>query len=228
MTTGRWTIPDLAMIALAGLVGSILPVILGAGTDVILLLVGQFVFTAAALWLVGKARGRDFQHLGFVVEVRDGLMLFLGAGLQILFAILFLPLAMLVGLESEPQSLAGEIAGASGTYRRLALLLLVGLMGPILEELMFRGVLIVALVGRFKAKGVIIGSSAAFSAFHIVGVSTVQPLESSVVLVPQLFLVGAVLAYLRIMRERLGPAIFAHAGFNLLSLSVLLFFPELL
>ncbi len=228
MTTGRWTIPDLAMIALAGLVGSILPVILGAGTDVILLLVGQFVFTAAALWLVGKARGRDFQHLGFVVEVRDGLMLFLGAGLQILFAILFLPLAMLVGLESEPQSLAGEIAGASGTYRRLALLLLVGLMGPILEELMFRGVLIVALVGRFKAKGVIIGSSAAFSAFHIVGVSTVQPLESSVVLVPQLFLFGAVLAYLRIMRERLGPAIFAHAGFNLLSLSVLLFFPELL
>lgn len=216
------------MIALAGLVGSILPVILGAGTDVILLLVGQFVFTAAALWLVGKARGRDFQHLGFVVEVRDGLMLFLGAGLQILFAILFLPLAMLVGLESEPQSLAGEIAGASGTYRRLALLLLVGLMGPILEELMFRGVLIVALVGRFKAKGVIIGSSAAFSAFHIVGVSTVQPLESSVVLVPQLFLFGAVLAYLRIMRERLGPAIFAHAGFNLLSLSVLLFFPELL
>lgn len=228
MTTGRWTIPDLVMIALAGLVGSILPVILGAGTDVILLLVGQFVFTAAALWLVGKARGRDFQHLGFVVEVRDGLMLFLGAGLQILFAILFLPLAMLVGLESEPQSLAGEIAGASGTYRRLALLLLVGLMGPILEELMFRGVLIVALVGRFKAKGVIIGSSAAFSAFHIVGISTVQPLESSVVLVPQLFLFGAVLAYLRIMRERLGPAIFAHAGFNLLSLSVLLFFPELL
>lgn len=214
------------MIAFAGLVGSVL--VVGISGDVTVVLVGQFLLTLGALLVVGKTRRRDFQRLGFEVEVRDGLMLFLGAGLQILFAFLFLPLAILVGLDNEPQSLVTEIAEATGLYQRLALFLMVGLIGPILEELMFRGVLVDALAARFKTKGVLFGSSAAFAAFHMVGVSTDQPFESAVVLAPQLFLFGVVLAYLRITRKRLGAAIFAHAGFNLLSLSIILFYPELL
>ena len=225
---GRWTIPDLAGIALAGLVGSVLVVAAGRGDEVVSVLVGQFLLTAVAMLVVTKVRRRDFGGLGFVVEARDGLMLLPGMGLQLLFAFLFLPLAMLVGLENESQSLATEIASAPGAYNRVALFLLVGLIGPVLEELMFRGILIDALVVRFRAKGVVFGSSAIFAAFHLMGISTVQPLESAVVLLPQLFLLGVVLAYLRIMRERLGPAIFAHAGFNLLSLSFLLFYPEMI
>ena len=135
-------------------------------------------------------------------------MLALGMGLQVVLAILFLPLALLVGLETEPQSLSGEIAGVGEVYDQIALFLLIGLIGPIVEELMFRGILIDALAARFQTRGVIFGSSAAFAAFHMVGVSTVQPLESAMVLVPQLFLFGVVLAYLRIRRGRLGPAIF--------------------
>jgi hypothetical protein len=193
-----------------------------------LVLVGQFVFTLGSIYLVGKARGRDFQRMAFVVEGRDGWMLIWGVALQILLALLFLPLAILVGLETEPQALVAEIAETAGFLQRLALLLLIGLFGPILEELMFRGMLIDALAARFKRRGVVVGSSAAFAAFHLLGVSTEQPLESMAVLVPQLFLFGAVLAYLRLRHQRLGPPIFAHAGFNLLSLSILLFFPELL
>ncbi len=196
------------------------------GSDVIGALIGQFLFTVGAVILLGKARQRDFQRLGFVVEFRDGKMLALGMGLQVVFAILFLPLALLVGLESEPQSLSGEIAIVGGAYEQMALFLLIGLVGPILEELMFRGILIDALIARFGTRGVIFGSAGAFAVFHMVGVSTTQPVESSVVLVPQLFLFGVVLAYLRISRERLGAAIFAHAGFNLLSLLVILFYPE--
>lgn len=214
------------MIAFAGLVGSILSA--GVTDDVVLILASQFLWTGGILWVLGKVRRREFRRLAFEVEIRDGLLVFLGVGLQILLAFLFLPLAMLVGLETEPQSLAQEITGTSSTYQGLALLLLVGLIGPVLEELLFRGILIDALAARFKTKGVIVGSSAAFAAFHVVGVSTAQPLESIAVLIPQLFLFGAVLAYLRLKRERLGPPIFTHAGFNLLSLSVLLFFPEML
>ena len=227
-TRGRWTITDLAVVAFAGLLGSILAVGAGWGDHVVLLLMGQFLFTAVAIAVVGKVRQRDFRRLSFEVEGRDGLMLLWGMGLQLLLAFLFLPLAILVGLEAEPQTLVTEIAAADRTFDRVVLFLLVGLVGPVLEELMFRGILIDALVARFRAKGVVFGSAAVFAAFHIVGISTVQPLESGVVLVPQLFLFGVVLAYLRIMRERLGPAIFAHAGYNLLSLTVLLFFPELI
>ena len=228
VATGRWTITDLVVIAIAGLLGSVLVVGIGMGEGVVPPLVGQFLLTVGALWVVWKTRRRDFERLRFMVEPRDGLVLPLGAGLQIAVALLFAPLAVLVGLDSEPQALTREIAGAAGTLERLALLLLIGLIGPILEELMFRGVLVDALSAHFKAKGVVIGSSAAFAAFHLTGVSVVQPLQSIAVLLPQLFLFGAVLAYLRISLKRLGPAIFAHAGFNLLSLSILLFYPELL
>ena len=228
VAVGRWTIPDLAMVAVAGLVGSVTAVGLSGEGDVALVLAVQFIFTLSALYVVGRTRRRDFQRLAFVVEPRDGLMLLVGAGLQVLLALLFLPLAVLVGLETEPQSLVSDIADTSGTSQRLALLLLVGLAGPILEETMFRGLLVDALAARFKAKGVVAGSSLAFAVFHLTGVSTTQPLQSMVVLVPQLFLFGAVLGYLRLARKRLGPAIFAHAGFNLLSLSIILFYPELL
>ena len=228
VTQGRWTIPDLVIIALAGLVGSILGVGIGAEGDVILALVGQFLMTVVAVVLVGKARQRDFGRLVFVVEARDGVMLLLGMGLQLLFAILFRPLALLVGLESEPQSLVGEIAILGGTYDRITLILLIGLIGPILEEIMFRGILIDALAARFQDRGIVMGSAAAFAAFHLAGISTVQPLESAVVLLPQLFLFGVVLARLRLSRKRLGAAIFTHAGFNLLSLMVILFYPQLL
>ena len=227
LAQGRWTIPDLAVIAFAGLVGSILGLGIGPGSEVLAALAGQFLFTAGAVALVGRVRQRDFGRLGFVVEGRDSMMLALGMGLQVVLAIVFLPVALLVGLETEPQALSGEVAAIGDLNSRVALFLLIGLIGPILEELMFRGILMDALAARFQRRGVVFGSAAAFAVFHLVGISSVQPLESAAVLLPQLLLFGVVLAYLRISRGRLGPAIFAHAGFNLLSLLVLLFYPEL-
>ncbi len=225
---GQWTIPDLVIVAVAGVLGSFLGVGVGLGGSVMGALLGQFALTTAAIYMLRRVRRRDLGRLGFEVEARDGVMLLLGAGLQVLFAIMFLPLALLVGLETEPQSLSSEIMALEGGADRIALLLLIGLVGPILEEIMFRGILMDALASRFGTRAVVLGSSGAFAAFHMVGVSTEQPLESAVVLVPQLFLFGMILAYLRLTRKRLGPAIFTHAGFNLLSLTVILFFPELL
>lgn len=224
---GRWTIPDLVLIAFAGLVGSILGLEIETGSVVIVALAGQFLFTAGAVALVGRARQRDYRRLGFVVEGRDAMMVVLGMGLQVALAVVFLPVARLVGLEADPQVLTGEVAAIGGLYRRMAVFLLIGLIGPVLEELMFRGILIDALGARFERRGVLFWSAAAFAAFHLTGISTVQPLESAAVLVPQLFLFGVVLAHLRISRGRLGPAIFTHAGFNLLSLLVLVLYPEM-
>ena len=224
---GRWTIPDLVLVAFAGFVGSIVALGIGPGNDVLVALAGQFLFTAGAMALVGRVRQRDFERLRFDVESRDLMMLAVGVGMQVILAVVFLPVALLVGLETEPQALTEEVAAIGGLYSRMALFLLIGLIGPTLEELLFRGILIDALAARFRKRGVIFLSAAAFAAFHMTGLSPVQPWESAAVLVPQLFLFGVVLAHLRISRGRLGPAIFTHAGFNLLSLVVLLFYPEL-
>ena len=45
---------------------------------------------------------------------------------------------------------------------------------------------------------------------------------------PQLFIVGIVLAWVTLRNGRLGPAIFIHSGFNLLAALVLLIPSELL
>ena len=227
MAQGRWTIPDLVWVAFAGLLGSLVGLGVSPGSEVLGALAGQFLFTAGALALVGRVRQRHFRRLGFEVEGRDATMVFLGMGLQVALAVVFFPVARLVGLETDPQALTGEVAAIGGLYRRMAVFLLIGLIGPVLEELMFRGILIDALAARFEKPGVVFWSAAAFAAFHLTGISSVQPFESAAVLVPQLLLFGAVLAHLRISRGRLGPAIFTHAGFNLLSLLVLTFYPEL-
>jgi len=51
---------------------------------------------------------------------------------------------------------------------------------------------------------------------------------ASAVVLPQLFIVGVVLAWVTVRSGRLGPAIFIHSGFNLLAAVVLLLPPELL
>lgn len=227
MDQGRWTIPDLVLVAIAGLLGWLVGLGIGPRSGLIGALVGQFLLTSGAVALVGRVRHRHFRRLGLLVEGRDGMMVVLGMVLQVALAVAFSPVARLVGLETDPQPLTGEVAAIGGLYRRIAVFLLIGLIGPVLEELMFRGILIDALAARFERPGVIFWSAATFAAFHLTGISSVQPLESAAVLVPQLLLFGAVLAHLRISRGRLGPAIFTHAGFNLLSLLVLLFYPEL-
>ena len=53
-------------------------------------------------------------------------------------------------------------------------------------------------------------------------------LEAGALVLPQLFLVGCVLASVTLRSGRLGPAIFIHSGFNLLAALVLLLPPEML
>jgi membrane protease YdiL (CAAX protease family) len=67
-----------------------------------------------------------------------------------------------------------------------------------------------------------------FSVFHLLGLDPERMLSAAAVVLPQLFIVGVVLAWVTLRSKRLGPAIFIHSGFNLLAAIVLLLPPELL
>jgi membrane protease YdiL (CAAX protease family) len=67
-----------------------------------------------------------------------------------------------------------------------------------------------------------------FAAFHLIGLPGDRFLQSAAVVMPQLFIVGIVLAWVTLRSGRLGPAIFTHSGFNLLAALVLLIPSELL
>jgi membrane protease YdiL (CAAX protease family) len=65
-----------------------------------------------------------------------------------------------------------------------------------------------------------------FALFHLLGVTGDNFLQSMLLLVPQLFVVGLILGWQAMRRRRLGVAIFIHSGFNLVAVLALLFAPE--
>ena len=92
-----------------------------------------------------------------------------------------------------------------------AVILVVGVGAPIAEELFFRGLSQRAAQARFgNVRGLLL-VAAVFGASHF------QPLQF-----PGLFLAGLVFGVLAWRSGRLGPAVFAHIGFNMAAVVVLL------
>ncbi len=94
-------------------------------------------------------------------------------------------------------------------------------IGPVVEELVYRGVLLKALAQRGR-RTAIIGSALVFAAIHLPGLETDQLLRSAAVFLPPFIVLGVFLAWLTLRKGRLGPAIFVHSGWNLLASLVLL------
>jgi len=177
------------------------------------------------VWLARRRGG--LESLGFRVEGRDGIWLLAGIALQIVLPLVFLPLAELVSEGEGGQVIGEELAALGSLGARLVLAAVIGLLAPVTEELLFRGILLRALEPQRRTRYAILVSALVFAVFHIFGLA--GDLGRALVLtMPPFFIMGLILANLTVRRGRLGPAIFVHAGFNLLGLFVLLLPEELL
>lgn len=227
-----WSLVDFALVWLGGLVGT--GVFLAVGllfenSDwvIVLGLAGQYIGNLGVLWII-RARKED-PALGFAIEPRDTLYIGLGLILQIALALAFLPLAELLFPDGRPpQQVAEAIAEAdAATLIQVSLVLAAVVLAPVTEELVFRGVLIRALEHRSKTF-IIVTTAAVFSLVHVLGLDTERLLASAAVVLPPIFILGAILAWLTLRTGRLGPAIFLHSGWNLLAALVLLIPTDLL
>jgi membrane protease YdiL (CAAX protease family) len=224
-----WSLLDFLFVFLGGLVGS--GVFLGLGTllgggelAVVMALAGQYVGHLLVLW--GLSRNRE--DLGFNVLGSDARYLGAGLLLQLGLAILFLPLSNLLLPEGDSaQEVSNAIAGLQTTPARLIAVLTAVVVAPVTEELTFRGVLIKVVEKRGRRFTIII-TSLVFAAFHMLGLPGAQFLRAAAIVVPTIFIVGVVLAWVTLRTGRLGPAIFIHSGFNLLAALVLLIPSEML
>jgi len=88
----------------------------------------------------------------------------------------------------------------------------VGVGAPIIEEIFYRGLLQRSLIKRGLPAGLAIGITSV-----VFGVSHFEALQ-----LPGLVLAGAVFGVLAHRSGRLGPAIAAHVGFNLVTVVALL------
>lgn len=223
--TRPWTFVDFIIVILGGFLGAAVFAVAGILADnedalILLSLGGQYLGHLFVLWLVG--RSKTDPSLGFEIRNRDTLYVFAGLGLQLALSLIFLPLVLILFPDGgSAQEVSSAIAGLGSTAAKVAAVAISVVLAPVTEELAFRGVLIRALGDRSR-RSLILISAAVFSLFHLLGLASSNFVQSAVVVLPQLFIVGAVLAWITLRSGRLGPAIFLHSGFNLLAAIVLL------
>jgi membrane protease YdiL (CAAX protease family) len=226
-----WTVVDFILVVLGGILGAGLFAAISLLWDqdellLVLGLVGQYVGHLVVLWLL--ARTKTDSDLGFSIEAGDLRYLGLGLLLQLVLAVLFLPLTEYFFPDGESvQEVGSALASLESTAARIAAVVIAAVVAPVTEELTFRGVLLKAMGNRSR-RAIMVVTALVFAGFHILGLDSSRLLEAAAVVLPQLFIVGVALAWVTLRTNRLGPAIFMHSGFNLLAALVLLVPPELL
>lgn len=180
-----------------------------------------------ALALLGRVRGFPnlAEALSFEVEPRHARWVLAGAAMSIVLAWLAAGLRFLLGVEDAiPQAIVEAVAETRGTSTMAAVVVGVAVLGPVVEEMIHRGLVFRMLLGNNrKPITAVIVSSVLFSAIHLVDPSLYSAAGAVTLLV--LFAFGLFLGTLRARTGTLGPTIFAHSGFNLTTLVVLFFFP---
>jgi len=226
----RWRGRDFALVMTAGLVvgGALYAagVELGWSDETLLVTSAYGQYGGHILALVALARRRGGSAtLGFSVSPKDTWYVGLGLILQVVIPLLFLPLANLAGEGEAGQVVSDQIQQFGGLGAGVAMAVFLAVIAPVTEEVIFRGVLLRAL-GRFSRLAAIMVSALVFAGFHLFGLSG-DFLRGALLIIPSFFLMGVIMARVTVRKDRLGPAIFIHSGFNLLALLILLMPPEL-
>ncbi|HEY4291612.1 CPBP family intramembrane glutamic endopeptidase [Luteibacter sp.] len=160
-------------------------------------------------WGAGRAMDPGPGGLGFTAPT--GRFIAIATALGIAAPILGGLLTQLLAGEHEVSQAVSDIAGKAHLGMRVALLPVVVLIGPAVEELLFRGALLSILRTRL-GDGWAIGLSAViFGTVHLPDLAWLW------YAVPNLVLVGLFCAWLRVRSGSIWPPFVAHAANNALA-----------
>jgi hypothetical protein len=231
-TPTTWSLRDPIFIYLAALVASLAGLVLahfsgfvdlvefadvdGTAADdqlpriVMVAALAQYAAMYAGLKMLSNRKGTgNFQedyHLH--VSSNDWPFVLYGAGLLFVSAIALSGLFSWLGVEAPTQEVV-EAAESSDSFGEIAIIVLViAVLAPILEEMLFRGVLLDVLKARMALNPAIWTTGITFGIVHLTD-------PSSLLLVPALAGLGVILGF---ARERSGGSlsrpILMHMGFN--------------
>jgi len=170
------------------------------------------------LW--ARRRGLDWRRdLGWRMAPIDVPMgIAIGVALQlVLIPLLYEPIFWIFGDQDVGEAARSLVAAADTSFDVAALIVLTVVGAPVVEEVLYRGVLHRGLVDMTAHQGraglviATLASSALFAASHF------QLLQF-----PGLFLFGVVAAVATMRTGRLGTSIWIHVGFNLTTVVALL------
>ena len=198
-----------SLFALGRLLGSLERQADGITTLVLFLLQ---VLMVGAVWLFAvKWRGASLNNLGLWTSGLRWPKIVgwaaLALGLSIVAGIVYQLIVTGLGLESlEPSPVPEQLLG-EGVFRVFTVGILV-VVGPIAEEVFFRGFLLSAFVQGFGVLPGMIVASAIFAVAH----------GDLTVLLPT-FVSGAILSWLYLRTRSIWPGFLAHAGQNSLAVT---------
>lgn len=232
-TSWRWY--DVLVVLLGGVLAGLLAGLIAGGVsnegtyqpDLIfwLILPCQNLGHIGTLVLLARVRGAGTlaDSLGFVVEGRRWRWVLAGAASSLVLALLAEAARSLLGVEDDSSQAIVEAAAAiTGTGTMIAAVIGVAILGPIAEELLYRGLTIrIALSRGAPASVAVTVSSAVFAVTHLADPSLYSP--AGAITLGVLFLFGLFLGVLRMRTGDLGASIFAHSGLNLMTLATLFF-----
>jgi membrane protease YdiL (CAAX protease family) len=160
--------------------------------------------------------GRVVDDMQWRVERRDVWPGIGTAALALVATAIVVSLARaLLDLPVESTDQFGSLDDTTATRLMIAVAAVIG--APLLEELVFRGVVLHALL-RWGQAVAILGSSLLFGLTHL---NPELGISQNVVITVSTTTTGCVLAWVARRSERLGPSMVAHAAFNLLAVTLL-------
>lgn len=169
-----------------------------------------FIGTAV---IASRAFGTAHVPADFSISARPGdagRAVLIGVALQLLVVPgIYLPLVAL-GVDLDVSGPAEALFDDVSRVQAILIALGVVVVAPVAEELLFRGVLLRGLGRRFGASSAIWISAVLFAATHF-----------QLVQFPALLAVGLTLAWLADRTGGLGAPIWAHAGFNAVTVAML-------
>lgn len=168
----------------------------------------------APIWFAIKKGKGVVADLGLRMKLRDApIGLAVGVASQLLLVpLVYFALRPLLG-ENDVSAAARELTDRATDPLSIALVfLIVGIGAPIAEEIYFRGMAQRIFGRRLGPWAAIVAAAAFFAATHL------QPLQF-----PALLIFGVILGFMAWKSGRLGPALWAHVGFNVVAAAGLLF-----
>jgi membrane protease YdiL (CAAX protease family) len=215
-----WGLPDALLCWMAGYLGALLasfPLYAShGGPDIDTKLIFGIILPAQQLTVVlaviyvtrlkgQKSLAADF---GLVVHLRDAKALVVGATLEIVLTLALLPILQL-DPDAQNQQLLTDLKDNRNVGTIALFFIGAVILAPVVEELLFRGVLLRALLRKTQPVTAVVASAVIFALVHYVGDPNTLPF------LPALTGLGAVLAIVAMRSGDLSTPIFIHAGFNL-------------
>ena len=215
-----WGLPDAMLCWMAGYLGAVLasfPLYAGHGSGDIdtklvfgIILPAQQLAVVLAVVYVSRLKGQNSLagDFGLLIRLRDAKALVVGASLEITLTVALYPI-----LQLDPHAKNQQLLTDLKEHRDAGtvVLFVIGavIFAPVVEELLFRGVLLRSLLRKVAPATAVLVSAVVFALVHYVGDPNTLPF------LPALTGLGVVLALVALRTGDLSASIFIHAGFNL-------------